>query len=62
MVLAEIWHVDKPSTPPVVPNIKSKSYLNLLRACHMEPHQVKEWSHLVSPGEYPSVLVRSGAQ
>lgn len=28
----------------------------------MESHQVKEWSHLIFPSEYPSALPRSGAQ
>lgn len=62
MVLAEIWPVDKPATPPIVPNIKSKSYLSLLRECHMKYRQIKEWSHLVFPSEYPSALLRSTAQ
>lgn len=42
MVLAEMWHVDKPATPTIVPNIKLKSCLNLFHECHMESHQVKE--------------------
>lgn len=42
MTLAESWHVDRPAIPPIVSNIKSKSYLNLLQECHMESHQLKE--------------------
>lgn len=62
VTLAESWHIDRPAIPPIVSNIKSKSYLNLLQECHIESHQVKEWSHLIFPSEYPSALPRSGAQ
>lgn len=62
MTLAESWHIDRPAIPPIVSNIKSKSYLNRFQECHMESHQVKEWPHLIFPSEYPSALPRSGAQ
>lgn len=58
MTLAESWHADRPAIPPIVSNIKSKSYLNLLQECH----QLKEWSQLIFPGGYPSALPRSGVQ
>lgn len=53
MTLAESWHIDRPAIPPIVSNIKSKSYLNLFQECHMESHQVKEWSHLIFPVNIP---------
>lgn len=62
MTLAESWHVDRPAIPPIVSNIKSKSYLNLLQECHMESHQLKLWSQLIFPSGYPSALLESGAQ
>lgn len=62
VILAEVWHVDKPATPPIVPNIKSKSYLNLLLEYRMESHQGKERSHLVFLSEYPTTLLRTVSQ
>lgn len=62
VTLTESWHVDRPAIPPIVPNIKSKSYLNLLQECDMESHQLKEWSYLIFPSGYPSALLGSGAQ